>query len=62
MDSFSVHCVASNYDPLSPKGIQLTLAIMDYEKECSQAKIDLIDKIKIIINPPVIDLSNQSSK
>ena len=55
MDSYSTRCIASQYDPLSPKGIQLTLAIMDYEKECSQAKIDLIDKMKIIINPPVIE-------
>jgi hypothetical protein len=62
MDSFSVHCIASNYPPLSPKGIQLSVAFMEYEKECSQAKIELIDKIKIIISPPVIVTSKLSSK
>jgi hypothetical protein len=54
MDSFSVHCIASNYDPLSPTGVLLNVAIMDYERECAQAEIDLIDRIKLIINPPVI--------
>jgi hypothetical protein len=62
MDSFSVHCIASNYDPLSPIGVLLNVAIMDYERECAQAEIDLIDRIKLLINPPVTSISKPQTR
>ena len=61
MDSFSCNVYASN-DPKSEKGIKINIAMMDYEKKCSQAKIDLIDEIKIIIKSPITNKSKKNPK
>jgi hypothetical protein len=52
MDPSPTCRVIENYDPKSKIGIKISLLMIDYERKCAQAKIDLIDGLKKLLNPP----------